>query len=138
MVALLDHFAIRNHEDAVRRAHGAQAVRDDEAGAAIERLLDGVLDGHFGFGVDGAGRLVQHKNRRVGQQRAGKGDQLLLPRGQAVAALAHVGVVALFKGEDEFLGVDHARGLFHFLIRGFQAAVTDVFADGAGQQVRLL
>ena len=43
--------------------HGAQAVRDDERGAAAHHLLDGFHDRRFGAGVDRGCRLVEDQDR---------------------------------------------------------------------------
>ena len=45
--------------------------------------------------VDVGGRLVEHEDPRVGDERAGEGDQLALAGRQLHAALADLGVVAV-------------------------------------------
>ena len=57
-------------------------------------VVEGLLHGALGLGVEGAGRLVEHQHPRVAQQGAGDREALLLPAGEAVAARADHGVVA--------------------------------------------
>ena len=52
------------------------------------------LDPALGVQVDVRGRLVEHEDARVGDQRPREGDQLALARGELRAALADLGVVA--------------------------------------------
>ena len=60
---------------------------------AADRLLDLV----FGGAVDGAGRVVQDQDARIGEQRAGDGDALALTAGERDAALADHRLVAFFE-----------------------------------------
>lgn len=82
--------------------------------------------------------LVQHENRRVRQNRAGKGNQLLLPGGEAVAALANVRLITILHVADEGFRADHAGSFRHFLVGGIGAAVADIIRDRAGEKVRRL
>src|SRR5699024_10804092 len=63
---------------------------------------------------------------------------LLLPAGQFQAALADGGVVAIGEAADERVGVGAARGVLDLGVGGVGAAVGDVFADGAGEERRVL
>ena len=138
MGAALDDLAVMHDHDHVRAADGRQAVGDDEGGAAGHDLLDGVLDELLGHGVDGARRLVQHEDARVGQQRAGKGQQLLFAGGEGVAALADVGIIAVRQSCDDLVGrdgLDCGLDLIHCRVG---TAVAQVFQDRAGEQVRRL
>ncbi len=62
--------------------------------SVLQRLLHGAL----ALRVERAGGLVEQQDRRVLQQRARDRDALLLAAGQARAALAEFGVVALAAG----------------------------------------
>ena len=108
---------------------------NDEAGAPAEHGLDGILDELLRFRIDGGGCLVQHEDGRVGQNRTGKGNQLLLTSGEAIAALTDVGVKAVLHGENEVLRTDHAGSSLHLLQRRVRAAVADVVRHRAGEQV---
>ena len=138
MAAGLGDFAVLDHQNAVRAADGGQPVGDDEARAARKRGMDGVLDLLFGFGIDRRGRLVQHEDGGLADQRACEGDQLLLPGGQQVSALAYACFIAFFQRPDEPVGADELRGLLHLFVGGVELSVADVVGDRAGEQVRLL
>ena len=68
---------------------------DGDHGAALGEALERLLHRALGLGVEGAGGLVEHQDRRVAQHGARDRDALLLAAGEAVAALADHGVVAL-------------------------------------------
>src|SRR3546814_13683443 len=72
-----------------------EAVGDDEAGAVDPQRVHGLLDQHLGAGVDGARGLVEDQDRRLGQEGAGDGQQLLLAGADVVALLVDEGVVAV-------------------------------------------
>ena len=71
---------------------GAQAVGDDEAGAAT--AAQAVVDAHFGDGVQGAGGFVQNQHRRVVHQRPGDLQPLPLAAAEVASVLFHRCVVA--------------------------------------------
>src|SRR5207248_4258959 len=75
---------------------------------------------------------------RVDEDRAGEGDELLLARRELVAALADLRVVAVPRGGDEVVGVHELRGPLDLGVGRVEAAVADVLADRAAEQVRLL
>ncbi len=66
---------------------------------AAHRALDLV----FGGAVDGAGRVVQDQDARVGQEGAGDGEALALPARERHAALADHGLVAFGKACDKLV-----------------------------------
>ena len=76
--ALLDDAAVLHDEDEVGVADRREAVRDDEARAVGPQRRHGVLDEQLGARVDRARRLVEDEQRRVGEERAGDRDELLL------------------------------------------------------------
>ena len=86
--ALLAEPAVVQHEDAVGLADGREAVRDDDRSAALEQLLQRLLDEAFGLGVDAARGLVEDQDVGVGGQRPREREQLLLADAQVRAALA--------------------------------------------------
>ncbi len=113
-------------------------MRDDEADAAVENRLHALLDQLLGLGVDGGGRLVHDEDPRIRQQGAGEGHQLFLAGGKTVAALADIGVVAVFQRADEAVRIHVAGGGFDFPVGGIKPAVADVFPNGTAEQMRPL
>ena len=67
-----------HHQDGVGVADRRQSVRDDEAGTTRAQRRHRPLDEHLGASVDRARRLVEDEDRRVGEERPGDREQLLL------------------------------------------------------------
>ena len=101
----------------------------------MQHVRNRLLDELLGLRIDGAGRLVEHEDARIGQHHAGERNQLLLPGGEARAALAHLSVIALVLPADEGVRMDERRGGAHLLIRRVRAAEADVVRNRAGEQM---
>jgi hypothetical protein len=99
--AVLDDPAGLDRDDAVRGPHRRQPVRDDEDGPARCDLPHVLLYRPLALVVECARRLVEDEYPRIADERAGYRDALALAAGEARAALADDGVVALGKGDDE-------------------------------------
>ncbi len=82
---------------------------DDESRAAAPGALQRRLQPGFGGGVERAGRLVEHEDRRVLQQRAGDGEPLAFAAGEVAPALADV--VAALGVDDEIAACASASAL---------------------------
>lgn len=95
MRPIFRNLAILNHQNPIRRANRRESMRNDEARPPRQHLLNRVLNQLFRLRINRGRGLVQHENRRVRQNRAGKGNQLLLPGGEAVAALANVRLITI-------------------------------------------
>ena len=89
MRAFLDDPAAVHDDDPVGRAHGREAVGDDDRRAVLHQPVEGVLDQALAFGVERGGRFVEQQQGRVAQQRAGDRDALALPAREARSAFAH-------------------------------------------------
>src|SRR4051812_4257506 len=76
MGALLDDPAVLEHDDLARALDRREAVGDDDRGAAGQEAAQAGLDPRLGVDVDVGGRLVQDEDARVGDERAGEGDEL--------------------------------------------------------------
>ena len=100
----------------------------------VERLLHGAL----GLRVERRGRLVEHEDRRVAQDRARDRDPLLLAAREAVAALADDGLVALGQRRDQAVDLRGARGLLDLLVGRVGLREAEVLAHGRVEEVRLL
>lgn len=138
MRAILDNLAVCQHHDAVERRHGGQAMCHHNGGAATHQVLERLLHQRLGLAVQGRRRLVEHQDRRVGQDSAGNGHALALAARNADAALAHHGVKATGQAIDKLGRVGQARCLANLLVSGVGAAVGDILANGAVEQQRLL
>src|SRR5690606_18722872 len=106
------------HDQPINQGQERGAVRHEEQGLARQDRLQPLLEPGLGAVVHGAGRLVEHQDRRIGEQRAGERDRLALTAGQALAALADVAIEALRMAGDEVLDPGDARRAQHRLIVG--------------------
>ena len=129
----LGDVAALYHHDAVGVSYGGEPVGDDEAGAALEKDIERLLDQQLRTGVDGGGGLVQYQYLGVVQQRPCEGHQLPLAHRQGGAPLVDLGLIALLHLHDEVVGVHGLGGGDDFFVRGVQPPVADVVHDGAGE-----
>src|SRR5882757_9952124 len=106
---VLDQAAALERDDAIRRPHGREPVRNDQNRPPPGDLFHVLLDDALALIVEGARRLVEDQDARVGDERAGNRDALALAAGQGGAALADDGVVALGELEDEIVRSRKAR-----------------------------
>ena len=126
-------------DDQVRPADLRQAVGDDEGGASPRGGGDGALDLVFGGAVDGAGRIVQDQDARIGQEGARQRQALALPAGERDAALADDGVVALRRKLRMNSSAWAAIAAAFDLVRvGARFAKGDILADRAREQEDIL
>src|SRR6476659_3204966 len=93
--ATLDDLAAVEDEDLVGVADGGEPVGDGHRGAALGEVVERLLHGALGAGVEGAGGLVEEQDGRVAQDGPRDRDALLLAAREPVAALADDGVVPL-------------------------------------------
>ena len=91
MGALLDDPAVVEHDDPPGLADGREAVGDDDRRAPGQQAAQAGLDAALGVQVDVRRRLVEHEDARVGDERAGEGEQLALAGRELRAALADLG-----------------------------------------------
>ena len=138
MGALLQNLAVGQEDDVVRVLDGAQPVGNDQHGANVLHLLQGVLDQHLRLGVDVGGGLIENHDGGLVNNGSGKGQQLALAGGEVVAPLPDHLVQAVFQPAHEGIGVDIAAGLPDLLIADALGAQDDVAADIAGEQEHIL
>ena len=113
-------------------------MRDDKDRAAVHQRVHAALHDGFGARVDRAGGLVENHNGRVGDRRAGDGDELALALRKAAAVAGKHGVVAVGQHADEAVGVRELRRGDALLVGGAQLAVSDILHHGAGEEVDVL
>ena len=95
MGAFLDHQAILHDDDLVGIDDGRKAMGDDDDGAAAHRMVERLLHGRFGLGIERGRGFVEQQDRRLAYQRAGNRKALPLAAGQCHAVFADGRVVVL-------------------------------------------
>src|SRR5579883_189050 len=138
MAAILDDAAALDGDDAIGRAHGGKAMRDDDHGAALSDAAHILLDDALALIIERARRLVENEDARIGDERAGDRNALTLSAGEAAAALADDRVVALRQFEDELMRAGELRRGDHTLDRHAGIGKRDVLPDRAVEQHVLL
>src|SRR5687767_2415355 len=138
VLAFLDDAALLDGDDAVAVAHGRQAVRDDEHGAALADVAHVALDRLLGFEVEGAGRLIEDQDARVGDQSARDRDALALAARERAAALADHGIVAFRQLQNEVVRAGELGGRDHVVERHAGIRERDVLAHRPIEQHVLL
>src|SRR5581483_151056 len=112
---------------------------NQQRGASLQEAMDGLLDFVLGRAVDGAGRVVEHQDARVGQQGARDGDALALPARKGDAAFANQRIVAIFEAGDEGAGLGIMRGLLDgFPVSIFAEAIGDILGNSAREKEDVL
>ncbi len=100
--------------------------------------VDRLLDARLRLDVERAGRLVEHQDRRILEDRAGDRDALALAARKLAAALADRRVVAVALGEDEVVRGGGLRRGMHLVVSRLGAADADVLLDRAVEQPGVL
>src|SRR5947209_763744 len=68
MRTALNNAPVLNHENAIRQAHGAKAVADENGGFTFGELAELCEYFVFGLSIESTGRLVQHKNTSIAHE----------------------------------------------------------------------
>ncbi len=98
------HHRTRQPHRTVRHRQQRGPVDDQQHRAAGRQAAYRVDDARLRLAVQVRGRLVEQQDRAVGQERAGQGQALPLPRRQAGTALAEYGLRAVGQRGDEVQG----------------------------------
>ena len=90
MRTLLAQFTFVENENSVGVLDGAEPVRDDQGGAALEQTVERLADQNFGFRVHARCCFVQDQKPWIVRKRPREANQLALPHGKSRAAFADV------------------------------------------------
>ena len=137
MAAALDDAAVAQDEDPVRAGDRRQAVRDDDERAARGEARERVVDRRLGLGIGERGRLVEHEDRPVGQQRASDRHALLLAAGEA-RVLADDRVLAARQREVAGVDLRRPRRRLDRAVAGVRTREANVVAHAGTQQAGIL
>ena len=111
---------------------------DRDHRAAARQLVERLLHGALGLGVEGARRLVEDQDRRVSQDRARDRDPLLLAARESVAPLADHRLVALGETLDQVVDLGGPRRVLDLGVGGVGLREAEVVRDRGVEQVGLL
>jgi hypothetical protein len=95
----------------------------------VHEVVQGLLDEHFGFGIELGSGLVENQNRSILEQCAGDGEALALAAGEALAAVADLRLIALGKLGDEIVGQRGLGSGNHARFGQVGAAVAQIVPD---------
>ena len=138
MCALFDLAAAVEHDDLVGADDGGEPMGDHDHGLARHEPLEGLLDQVLVLGIGERGRLVQHHDGRIRDDRARDGYPLLLAAGQVDALGAYHGGVAVGQPAYERIGLGGLRCLDDLLVGRSRPAAPDVVRDALAEQVGIL
>ena len=77
--AVLADFSRLHHDDPIKTAQARQPVSDGDNGPASHQTVQGVPDSFLRLAVERRGCLIEQKNGRIFEERAGNADALPLP-----------------------------------------------------------
>ena len=135
--AVGDPAAVQDH-DPVGQVQRGPAVRDDQRGPALHHRAQRGMDLGLQARVDGRGRVVEHQQPGVGDQRPGQRHPLPLAAGQGKSLLAHHRVVAQRQPLDELVRLGGPGRRQDLLVGRVRPAVGDVGPHRVGEQEALL
>ncbi len=138
VAACRDEPPLVQHRDPVRQPQGRAPVRDQQRGPALHDPAQGLVDLGLHPRVHRRGRVVQHQDARVGQQRAGECHPLPLAAGQGESPLTYHRVVALGKSGDELAGLGRVRRGHDLLPGRVGPPESDVPGDAVREQEAVL
>ncbi len=138
MASGLHDAAVINVHDPVAAADRGETVGDDEGGSSLKHGVEAGLQGFFRLDVDAGGGLVEDQDGGIGEQGSRKGDELFLALTQHRAAFPDFRIVPLGHPADEVVGADDSAGFADLILGGSQFSVTDVVADGSGENETVL
>ena len=113
-------------------------MRDQQRRPARHQDAKRLVYRGLGSDIEGAGRVVEHEDARVGQQGPGEADALALTAREREPMLTDHRVVALRHGPDEPVGLCLMGHAAHLIVGRIRPAVGDVVADRGREQEGLI
>jgi hypothetical protein len=120
-IKLGNHTGIHD-KDAVRINNGVETVSNGENGAVTEMLLQHMLDGRVGVGIQSGSGLVQEQDAGRIQHGARQANELLRSERKVGAQHLHLGLQTVL------IGLQHGRE--QALVQNFQNLVVRAFVEG--------
>ena len=129
----LAQVAFVHDQNAIGALDGGKAVRNHDRRPSFHQAIERLAHAQFGLGVDARGGFVQNQEARIVRQRAGKADQLFLPRREAGPALAHRLVETIGQPLDKIEQVDTLRRADQLIVADPLGAESNIAGNGAGE-----
>src|SRR5262249_52737597 len=126
------------HDDPIEVAQAREPVRDGDDGAAAHQAVQGLAYGLLRLTVERRGGLIEQKNWRILEERAGNPDALALPGRQLHAAVADDRGGALGQIFDEGVAIGGDDRRMDVGIGGIRPTIADVLHDRAVKQRNVL
>ena len=117
---------------------GRQAVGYHDCGAVLHESVECRLHELLILAVERRGCLVENEYGRILQDGAGYGETLALSSREPASAVAYAGVIAMFRFDDEFVGIGYLCRFLHLLLGGIVDAESDIVVEGVVEQDSLL
>ncbi len=134
VAASLDYASVIHDHDDVGIHYGAEPVCDNKHRSALHERIHAALHYRLGAGVDGACRLVEYHDRRIGDRRSCYRNELPLTLREVCTVVAKKRVVALRQTAYEVVGSGDLGCTAAVLVRCVEVSVADVFHDAAGKR----
>ena len=138
MITALDDLSVLQNHDGVGVPHCGEAVGDHEGSPFCHQTVHALLDVFFRSRIDGARRLIEDQDRRLGYRRSRDIKKLSLALAQVRAIALKNGVIALWKPHDKGMGRCHLRRLNDLFIGSIQSSVADILHDRPRKQMGVL
>ena len=89
MTALLDNSPTIDHHNTIGALNRAQAVRDDQSRATLQKSLHRLLHQSLAFAVETGSRFIENHDRRVLEKNTRDCESLSLPTGKLDSSLSN-------------------------------------------------
>ena len=123
-------LAIIEDDDGVRGDDGAEAMGDEEAGSALHKFGEGLVDFHFAVGVDLAHGFIENENLGVFENCPCDNDSLELSAREAGIVFSNESIVSFGQFFDELMRVCFFRSGYNFFRCGVRTSVANVCHNG--------
>src|ERR1700722_16465565 len=130
--------ALVQHHDQVAIEQGGEPVRDDYHGAPLGDAQQVGIHQSFGFRIERAGGFVEDQHPRIGHQRAGDGEALLLPAGEVRRAFLDERVITIGQPFDELFRTGQPARLHRVLEGQARPSREDIVPHRAAEQKIIL
>lgn len=127
--AEVDYIPLLEDDNLLHVADCAESVGDYEHCAVVHKFVYRLLDKRLAVDIEGGSGFVQDNQRRVFQEHSRYCNALFLPSRKPVAALAHAGIVAVFKLSYKVVRERRAGSRIHFLFGGVGLCKQNVVVD---------